>query len=59
MMKLFTEKETAEILKISYGYLKKLRLTGEIGFSRIGRAIRYRDAHLEAFIAAREVGQRN
>jgi hypothetical protein len=48
--RLYSEKEAAIILKLSYGYLKLLRSKKLIRCVRFGRAVRYTDANLEEFI---------
>jgi excisionase family DNA binding protein len=52
--KLYSEKEAASVLNLSYGYLKELRRRGEISCVRVGRAVRYTDRNLEEFIKSRE-----
>jgi excisionase family DNA binding protein len=53
--KILKEKEAATYLNFSYSYLKKLRIQGGIKHLRIGRAVRYRLSHLQAFLEQRSV----
>ena len=53
--KLYSEKEAATILNLSYGYLKVLRGKRLISCVRVGRAVRYTDSNLEDFIKSRAV----
>jgi excisionase family DNA binding protein len=48
--KLYSEKEAASVLNLSYGYLKELRRHRQISCVRFGRAVRYTDRNLEEFI---------
>jgi excisionase family DNA binding protein len=50
MIKLYSERDAARVLSLSYGYLKELRRRGEIGCVRIGKAVRYTDKSLEEFV---------
>jgi hypothetical protein len=50
MIRLYSEREAARFLSLSYGYLKELRLRKQIGCVRIGRAVRYTDNNLEDFV---------
>jgi excisionase family DNA binding protein len=50
-----TEKQFAEVVGLSYGYVKKLRRKGEIKCLRVGRKILYRyPGHVERFLRERE-----
>ena len=55
MIRLYSEKEAARLLALSYGFLKELRLRKQIGCVRIGRAVRYTDANLEEFVRGRQM----
>jgi len=57
LARLLTEKEAAKILGTSTQYLVKWRFRGQpvVQFIQIGRMIRYRQADLDAFVAARVV----
>lgn len=52
--RLYSEKEAAIVLNLSYGYLKELRRRKQIACVRFGRAVRYTDRSLESFIRSRE-----
>lgn len=52
--KLYSEKEAAVVLNLSYGYLKELRRRRQISCVRFGRAVRYTDGNLEEFIKSRQ-----
>jgi excisionase family DNA binding protein len=52
--KLYSEKEAAVVLNLSYGYLKELRRRKQISCVRFGRAVRYTDGNLEEFIKSRQ-----
>jgi hypothetical protein len=50
---LVTVRQAADRLGVSVSFLNKARLTGSgPGFVKLGRAVRYRIADLEAFILA-------
>ena len=50
-----TEKQFAQIVGLSYGYIKTLRQKKQIPCVKIGRAIRYRyPEHVEQFLKQRE-----
>ena len=52
---LFTTVEAARYLRLSHSTLKRYRVTGEGPvYSRLGGRVRYRRAHLDAWIAERE-----
>ncbi len=49
------EKQFAEIVGLSYGYIKTLRQKKQIPCVKIGRAVRYRyPEHVELFLMKRE-----
>ncbi len=52
----FTEREVADLLRISDETLRRLRLAGKIGFQRIGRRVVYSQAHVDQFIRDTEEG---
>jgi excisionase family DNA binding protein len=55
--RLLTTAEAAEFVRLSQANLEKMRVYGGgPGFVRLGRAVRYRIADLEAWIAAGLVG---
>ncbi len=57
MLALLTQREAAELLRLSERTLERLRLTGGgPRFCRLGHAVRYREADLESWIASRVVG---
>ena len=56
MLRLLTQVEAARLLRLSERTLERLRLTGGGPlYVKAGRAVRYREADLEAWIAARVV----
>lgn len=56
MVRLLTQRETAILLRLSERTLERLRLQGGGPlYVKAGRAVRYREADLEAWIAARVV----
>jgi len=59
MLSLWTQRETAEFLRLTERTLERLRVAGtRPKFIRIGKikAIRYRPADVEAWVASRLVG---
>lgn len=51
----FTEAEAARLLKVSRITLQRIRLRGEIAFSRVGGTrVIYTSRHLEEYLADRE-----
>ncbi len=54
-MKLLTTPQAEDALALASGSLRVDRCTGRLGvpFVRIGRAVRYRERDLEAWVAAR------
>jgi len=56
MLRLLTQVEASRLLRLSERTLERLRLTGGGPcFVKCGRSVRYREADLEAWIAARVV----
>ena len=56
MLRLLTQSEAARVLRLSERTLERLRLQGGGPlYVKAGRAVRYREADLEAWIAARVV----
>jgi excisionase family DNA binding protein len=56
MLRLLTQVEAARLLRLSERTLERLRLTGGGPlFVKAGRAVRYRECDLEAWIAERVV----
>jgi hypothetical protein len=54
---MFTEKDAAEYLKCSTGWLRKMRLYGGgPPYVKIGRMVRYRQEDLAEFVVANRVG---
>lgn len=52
---IFTPEETANRLKVSLSYLAKARMRGDgPAFIKIGRAIRYSEAHLLQWMKSRQ-----
>jgi len=57
MVRLFTQREAALVLRLSERTLERLRVSGGgPAFVKAGRSVRYRQADLEVWIAARVVG---
>lgn len=52
--RLLTTEEAAEILRVSYSWLKKAAQRRDVPCTHIGRAVRFSRAHLEQIIAAGE-----
>ena len=56
MSPLFTQREAAELLRLSERSLERYRLTGTgPRFVKAGHSVRYREADLEAWVASRIV----
>ena len=56
MLRLLTQSEAARVLRLSERTLERLRLQGGGPlYVKAGRAVRYRETDLEAWIAARVV----
>jgi excisionase family DNA binding protein len=56
MLRLLTQPEAARLLRLSERTLERLRVAGGGPlYVKAGRAVRYREADLEAWIAARVV----
>ena len=53
--KLLFEGEAAKALGVSEDTLKRLRKSGKIGYTRIGKRVRYTTAHLAAYIESGSV----
>ena len=50
-----TEKQFAQIVGLSYGYIKTLRQKRHIPCVKVGRAVRYKyPEHVEKFLSERE-----
>lgn len=49
-LSLLTESEVASMLQVSRRILRSLRSSGELGYCRVGRQIRYLAEHVTAFI---------
>jgi excisionase family DNA binding protein len=57
MVRLLTQRDAATLLRLSERTLERLRVSGGgPHFVKTGRLVRYREADLEAWIAARIVG---
>lgn len=56
---LLTTAGAAQLLSVSEGFLRadRLRRTGRVAYIRVGRAIRYRQSDLVAFLEANTVRQ--
>jgi len=56
MVRLLTQSDAAKLLRLSERTLERLRVTGGgPKFVKAGRSVRYREADLEAWIAARVI----
>jgi len=56
MVRLLTQSDAAKLLRLSERTLERLRVTGGgPKFIKAGRSVRYREADLEAWIAARVI----
>jgi len=56
MVRLLTQRETATLLRLSERTLERLRVQGGgPAFVKAGRAVRYRECDLEAWVSARVV----
>jgi hypothetical protein len=56
MLRLLTQSETAEVLRLSERTLERLRVTGGGPlYVKCGRGVRYREVDLEAWVATRVV----
>ena len=56
MLRLLTQSDAAKLLRLSERTLERLRVTGGgPKFVKAGRSVRYREADLEAWIAARVI----
>ena len=57
MQPLLTQKQCAELLRLSERTLERLRVSGTgPKFVRMGRSVRYRQSDVEAWTASRVVG---
>jgi hypothetical protein len=57
MVRLFTQSEAAELLRLSERTLERLRVSGSgPKFVKADRSIRYREIDLDGWIASRVVG---
>lgn len=53
---LYTTHEAAAYLRVSYDWLKKQAAKREVPHTRIGRAVRFSQAHLDQIVRAGEQG---
>jgi len=51
---LMTTEEAADLLNVSYSWLKKAAQRGEVPCTHIGRAVRFSGAHVEAIVRSGE-----
>jgi excisionase family DNA binding protein len=51
---LLTTEEAAELLNVSYSWMKKAAQRGDVPCTRIGRGVRFSPAHLQAIVEAGE-----
>ena len=52
--RLMTTEEAADVLSVSYSWLKKAAQRGEAPCTRIGRAVRFSQSHVQAIVDAGE-----
>jgi excisionase family DNA binding protein len=52
--RLLTTEEAAELLNVSYSWMKKAAQRGAVPCTRIGRAVRFSPAHIQAIVEAGE-----
>ena len=52
--RLMTTEEAADVLCVSYSWLKKAAQRGEVPCTHIGRAVRFSDGHVRAIVDAGE-----
>ena len=52
--RLMTTEEAAELLNVSYSWLKKAAQRGDVPCTHIGRAVRFSHAHVHAIVEAGE-----
>jgi excisionase family DNA binding protein len=57
MLRLFTQGEAAELLRLSVRTLERMRVSGTgPSYVKAGRSIRYREDHLDRWVEGRVVG---
>jgi excisionase family DNA binding protein len=49
-----TTEEAADLLNVSYSWLKKAAQRGDVPCTRIGRTVRFADTHVRAIVEAGE-----
>lgn len=54
--RLMTTEEAADLLNVSYSWLKKAAQRGEVPCTHIGRAVRFSQAHVETIVRSGERG---
>ena len=52
--RLMTTEEAADVLNVSYSWLKKAAQRGVVPCTHIGRAVRFSSAHIHAIVETRE-----
>ena len=52
--RLMTTEEAAEVLNVSYSWLKKAAQRGVVPCTHIGRAVRFSSAHIQVIVEAGE-----
>ena len=55
--RLMTTEEAAEVLNVSYSWLKKAAQRGEVPCTHIGRAVRFSQAHVETIVSSASDGR--
>jgi excisionase family DNA binding protein len=53
--KLYRSVEVAKLLDVSLVTVTRLRLSGRLGFVRIGRSVRFKPEHIDEFLARQEL----
>ncbi|QIK66412.1 helix-turn-helix domain-containing protein [Nocardioides sp. HDW12B] len=54
-----TTEEAADLLNVSYSWLKKAAQRGEVPCTHIGRAVRFSQVHVQAIVESGEQGRRS
>jgi excisionase family DNA binding protein len=52
--RLLTTEEAAELLNVSYSWMKKAAQRGDVPCTGIGRAVRFSQVHIQAIVEAGE-----
>lgn len=52
--RLFRSREVAELLDVHVMTVNRLRLSGQLGFIRVGRSVRFTQRHIDDFLTRQE-----